>query len=51
MSKKKPNSYMDKNTFLKNLTTMDKDQIHNFILKKGKDPKLINPIVYSKPID
>ena len=36
---------LDKTEFLKELTRMDKNQISKLIKEKGKQPKLICPII------
>lgn len=33
---------MNKNTFLNELMSMNKDDIHKFIMEKGKSPKFVN---------
>lgn len=35
-----------KENFIKVLSSLDKDQIRDLIESKGKDPKLVSPIVY-----
>lgn len=37
-----------KEDFINMLKSMSKEDIHNFILQKGKEPKLVTPVVYYK---
>ena len=48
--KKKPVHYenMTKEAFLTTLTSLDKDQITDLILTKGKEPKMITPVMIIK---
>ena len=37
-----------KKTFIESLIYMDRDQIRDFISKKGRDPKIIKPVLIIK---
>ena len=45
---KKSISEDTKKTFIESLIYMDRDQIRDFISRKGKDPKLIKPVLIIK---
>lgn len=37
-----------KKTFIESLIYMDRDQIRDFISRKGRDPKMIKPVLIIK---
>ena len=51
MSSKKPNYNHVKNNFLESLLSMDREQISNFVAQKGREPKLIKPIICLKDLN
>lgn len=38
----------DKDNFLKVLSSLTKEELYEFINSKGKEPKLVAPVVYLK---
>ena len=42
---------MDKTSFLTFLSESTPEEINQYILTKGKPPKLINPLIYIEPDD
>ena len=51
MSSTKPNYNHVKNNFLESLLSMDREQISNFVAQKGREPKLIKPIICLKDLN
>ena len=51
MSSKKPNYTKIKNNFLESLLSIDREQLSDFVAQKGREPKLIKPIICLKDLN